>query len=526
MKCTSPCSKLLPCGHQCELICSDPCNINSCIKITKKTLLCGHIQDAKCCENINELKCEEKCKVMLPCRHLCSGTCTKCFQGTLHTPCKSKCKKNFPFCDHPCEKYCSDPCGICEKKCKYRCCEGKCPRSCGQPCVICKNKCQFECNHSKCKKLCSDLCDKLPCNMSCEKLLKCGHLCLGLCGEKCISVCRECDPNNKIFEENDKKAKFYELECGHIFELSVLDECMDFNKKINEEKMVKLKECPICKEWIMRSNRYQDIIKKIFRNITSLKRKLIEPNMKIEEVIELIHEVSKKIETHEANENLCKKIKIELLKFTQKRKNQSIPKMTKHAYNNFNNLIRFFPFYEEILEFIKYLQNFEKSDEILAAFNLQVKNLGQYYLLNEEVDISDEQWEKIKKKLLVFKIYLDLRYLRIINKPLTPIINHGLDDIIKNHFDLPENLLDATQNFLKKIYSSKQELNVIIEVMNKTGEQLFVCQNEHFNFIKKECYPAITYGISDYETCPECKSKMGIVAERKSNVSWDLFMNQ
>ena len=35
---------------------------------------------------------------------------------------------------------------------------------------------------------------------SCKKKLKCGHNCIGLCGEICPKVCRVCDPENKIFQ--------------------------------------------------------------------------------------------------------------------------------------------------------------------------------------------------------------------------------------------------------------------------------------------------------------------------------------
>ena len=55
-------------------------------------------------------------------------------------------------------------------------------------------------------------------------MLKCGHNCIGLCGEPCPPVCRECDPNNKAFEilfgeEDAPDAKFVQLQdCNHVFE--------------------------------------------------------------------------------------------------------------------------------------------------------------------------------------------------------------------------------------------------------------------------------------------------------------------
>jgi hypothetical protein len=36
---------------------------------------------------------------------------------------------------------------------------------------------------------CGAPCDRLPCNLRCEKKLRCGHRCPGLCGEVCLQGC-------------------------------------------------------------------------------------------------------------------------------------------------------------------------------------------------------------------------------------------------------------------------------------------------------------------------------------------------
>ena len=67
--------------------------------------------------------------------------------------------------------------------------------------------------------------------MPCKEKLKCGHKCIGFCGEKCPKVCRVegCkDYDQETFEiyfgtEDDPEAKFILLEdCGHSIEEKAL----------------------------------------------------------------------------------------------------------------------------------------------------------------------------------------------------------------------------------------------------------------------------------------------------------------
>ena len=113
-------------------------------------------------------------------------------------------------------------------------------------------------------------------------MLDCGHPCIGLCGEPCPSKCRICDTEEveEIFfgTEQEKDARFIQLEdCGHIFELSGLDQWM---KTELEEKsnFVKLKGCPKCGTIIRRSLRYGNIIKRTLQDIENIKKKIFNQN--------------------------------------------------------------------------------------------------------------------------------------------------------------------------------------------------------------------------------------------------------
>ncbi len=94
--------------------------------------------------------------------------------------------------------------------------------------------------------------------MPCTKLLKCGHQCIGLCGEICPSKCRECDKEEvqKILfgTEDDEDARFIQLEdCNDIIEVSGLDHWMETEQ--SESNEVQFKRCPKCSTQIRKSLR-------------------------------------------------------------------------------------------------------------------------------------------------------------------------------------------------------------------------------------------------------------------------------
>jgi len=270
--CTEPCNRILDCGHRCNKTCSQPC-VTRCQELVTKMLPCGHQNKVKCFEDPSMTLCSHPCKTVLECEDICGGTCGSCKRKRLHVQCKKKCGRDL-ICAHQCSFPCASSCPPCILPCNNYCIHSTCPKKCYEPCNPCMEPCLWRCKHIVCTKPCGQLCDRIPCNKPCTKNLKCGHPCIGLCGEKCPSKCRICHKDEvcAIFfgSEDEKGARFMELQdCGHIFEVEGLDTWM----KQETSSVIMFKACPQCKTPIRKSLRYGNQIKRVLMDIDSIKRK-------------------------------------------------------------------------------------------------------------------------------------------------------------------------------------------------------------------------------------------------------------
>ncbi|XP_067659756.1 NFX1-type zinc finger-containing protein 1-like [Haliotis asinina] len=283
-QCQETCKERLPCGHECQGKCGQPhppCAIP--VEVSKP---CGHTI-AVACKDRDTAACNHECGETLSCGDPCMGTCGTCHQGRLHQPCPSECKRIL-ICGHECQSSCSN-CPPCTRRCENRCNHSKCPRKCGDPCASCKEPCQWKCRHFKCNMPCGDECDRPRCNDWCRNKLPCGHYCIGICGEPCPKLCRDCDkekmPDVFLGREDEPKARFIELEdCKHIFEVRDLDLFMDGPSEDEDKTLVKLKECPRCLTPIRRNLRYGNVIKQALACIEKAKRKVIGDNKNVKEL--------------------------------------------------------------------------------------------------------------------------------------------------------------------------------------------------------------------------------------------------
>ena len=273
-KCSSPCQNVLPCGHTCQARCGDPCTVRCSVKVPK-TLSCMHAQEVACCIPPNDFKCPEPCESLLECGHPCPGTCSRCAGGRLHQPCSHPCNRNLP-CGHVCRFPCTNACPPCEQSCRNYCNHSKCPRKCKEPCAPCMEQCQWQCEHYQCNKKCGELCDRPRCDQPCRKKLKCGHRCIGLCGEECPSLCRICNKDQVhklLMAEEEGDVRFIQLkDCKHLVEVSTLDRWMDSQLDIVGTSEIQFIMCPKCKTPVLRSLRYGNIIKKSLRDMEDVKR--------------------------------------------------------------------------------------------------------------------------------------------------------------------------------------------------------------------------------------------------------------
>jgi hypothetical protein len=122
---------------------------------------------------------------------------------------------------------------------------------------------------------CSALCDRLPCDIRCTKLLPCGHQCPGLCGEECpADICQQCgmradeepdlimmSPYNDI-DLNDTPIVVLGCKGRHFFTVETLDGTIGMKDvynvdpksgaysglKKNEQLATSIPQCPTCRE--------------------------------------------------------------------------------------------------------------------------------------------------------------------------------------------------------------------------------------------------------------------------------------
>ncbi|XP_030831533.1 NFX1-type zinc finger-containing protein 1-like [Strongylocentrotus purpuratus] len=275
--CKARCSKQLPCDHICKERCGVDCTENCTEMITRNDWPCGHEVTVKCCDESDA--CYIVCEEILICGHKCKGTCGKCSQGRYHHPCIETCKKKL-VCGHECALKCDAPCLSCKKKCPRRCRHSQCKHPCSEPCDVCMKRCNWKCEHYECKTLCCEPCDRPPCNKPCPKIQKCGHPCIGLCGEICPNKCRICDKEDleqRFFGTEDiQTARYIQLEdCGHYFEVGGLDKFLGLSTESDgAETFTKLsvKTCPRCEKNIQLSRRYGNIL----RESSAIKSRIVE----------------------------------------------------------------------------------------------------------------------------------------------------------------------------------------------------------------------------------------------------------
>ena len=273
--CPMICKKTLPCLHSCKNACSVKC-ATQCREKVLKLLPCGHNTMVSCYKDPENARCPEECGTTLQCGHVCGGTCGKCQHGRLHVKCSIKCGRKL-VCGHNCDYPCASICLPCTNSCNNFCSHGRCPKKCYELCTPCTKPCDWQCPHYGCTKPCGQPCDRPACNYQCYKMLKCGHPCIGLCGEKCPDKCRICNKDEvcKIFfgKEDEDNASFIQLQdCDHIFEVSEFDKWM----RISNSRQVQFKVCPKCATPVVNSLRYGNTIKETWRDIEAIKRKQIQ----------------------------------------------------------------------------------------------------------------------------------------------------------------------------------------------------------------------------------------------------------
>lgn len=287
--------------------------------------------------------------------------------------------------------------------------------TCGKPCRPCREKCDWKCQHHKCSKLCYEPCDRDRCDHPCRKLLPCKHQCIGLCGEKCPKKCLVCDKDEvtEIFfgTEDDENARFVELaDCGHLFEVGMMDEWMDQAQETNDGKPVnvQLKRCPKCSTPIRTSLRYGNIIKKILADFELIKRKIVlgKEHRRIA-VNRLMLELQKVVKFPNDHEQLSRVLEH--------------ANLTDEQVNVYENQIIFLCFLQELMEKIEKCT----EDEIARVNRNKLVMLDTKQDLNNLVEdlrkrvmeirarFSDQELEELNEEMYRTRLAVDLKLLQM-----------------------------------------------------------------------------------------------------------------
>ncbi|CAB4477601.1 unnamed protein product [Rhizophagus irregularis] len=313
-----------PCGHKLKNVeCWRKESLKCTEKIPKKLSCCEHTIITQCSKSVDNVLCKNKCGKQLKCGHDCLNKCLGCqrrsmsqnfifkdkkleikeailIRRTRHQKCKITCKKLL-YCGHMCKEDCHM--GECRRSCNDKCavsCEHTkkaCNKECSEPCAVCAKQCSWECKHKgKCELSCGIPCDRLPCNERCDKKLRCGHTCAGVCGEICPpcanAKCAPKEVKNQVSDRINKttfskvdwnKERMIFLSCGHIYTMKSMDNHMgmkdyyegSIDRGWTSVKLLptstSVKTCPECQAPIKDIKRYGRIIKKCTLDIQNRK---------------------------------------------------------------------------------------------------------------------------------------------------------------------------------------------------------------------------------------------------------------
>ena len=533
IKCREKCTKILKCFHKCELTCSEDCYSKPCKKIIKVKLDCGHENDIECWQSndLTQVICQEKCKDILKCGHNCEGTCGKCLKGTLHTKCNYKCGKNLP-CGHVCKQKCSAEC-LCNENCPNICPHGYCAKKCCEVCVDCAEKCIFECPHSKCTKLCGELCDRKSCDERCQKKMKCGHQCYGLCGERCPEVCRICEPDKECFKEDffykcelDEDALLYKTKCGHLFETHGMD------YHFESQRAIQMYKCPSCSSLLIDEPRYQNLIKTVFSDVQKIKQVSLDKNMGKEDNTFYLRSkiIVDRILKEQYQQN---KIKIfDLLNEDSIMNNYQfvydkydLPKKLPIIYNlcktqfksekdinsRKNTTYNLLTLAEKFMGIEYYVYHIKKRNgETNERLFLQNYNVIKTYFENFEGHFNNYFFDDLKTKIdnMLYYTIIKLNPAKYIDSQYQNLFGIARGYSLRNENQRKTPIEILNKNFclkleLKDLYKSANLDIQALNLLRTLGTQWYKCPNGHL-YVVGECG-----GPMQKSKCPECGLEIG-----------------
>ncbi|XP_058859424.1 NFX1-type zinc finger-containing protein 1-like, partial [Acipenser ruthenus] len=510
--CKEPCLKTLGCGHPCGNVCGEACTDHCPVRV-RMTLQCGHVQEEEChyknkASRLGEQQpaCKLKCDTRLLCSHPCPGTCHSCSQGRFHKGCLQPCGRSL-ICSHECKEPCTSECPPCSLPCQNRCMHSACKKTCGELCPPCVEPCEWRCRHLRCGKLCHEPCDRPPCNQPCDKPLKCGHACIGLCGEPCPSRCRVCHQEEvtEIFfgTEDEPDARYVQLEeCGHLLEVTAMDHYMSLGGNEDEDVVIKLKVCPKCRTPIRKNQRYGTSINRSLEEIEKVKAQILGSPLEIEKKQKML------------KRQLKEKVAIHL---HLPKENESLKSGLEHSglsLGALGILENKMVFYERLAKLIGGERDMEEEE--CRRFRVRVGEVLEW-LDRPHLRFSEQQLSDLKSEIqrLTFLADFNMRCKQASSRRLGPEVRSelaGLRGVLEGTERFTEQDEQRVGEKLKELESalprnglgiSEAERVMIVKAMNFPKGHWYKCPNNHVYAIG-DCG-----GATERRHCPECNEAIG-----------------
>ena len=248
--------------------------------------------------------------------------------------------------------------------------------------------------------------------------------------------------------EDDEDARFVELaDCGHVFEVEMMDQWMDQAEEGDGGKAVdvQLKRCPKCSTPIRTSLRYGNIVKKILADFEEIKRKILLGRQQREQAVSGL---------------ILKAQKIKLFPKYQKKLEESLllKNLTDEQVNVFENQISLLCFLQELKVKIHkgakaererakesyhslrlLLERKEELDSLVEKLRLRV--------MNTRARFSDQELEELKEEMYRTQLAVDLKILKM----QLDVRGHKMDATDSMIIDPVQRALDSEKKIGKGI---------------------------------------------------------------------------
>jgi hypothetical protein len=514
--CKVKCVKQLPCGHECGRYCGKPCTQN-CMAQVDVTLPCGHKHVVTCCKQSQPVVCDAACECSLACKHPCPGTCGTCFQGRLHVPCQQKCDRML-VCGHVCRAACSD-CPPCERPCMRRCTHSRCERPCWEDCVPCREPCGWRCEHYACTQQCGEPCDRPRCDIPCTKLLPCGHPCVGLCSEPCPKLCRICDKDKlcAIFfgNEDEPDARFIQLDCQHVFEVTGIDEWLD--RDVDTANEIQPVQCPSCKRPVYSVLRYGELIKQVEAEIDVVKIKIARQKESLKtQVTDLVSKL----------QQFPHCVSARFLENLKKRHREDLVNIARVLVCLCEHLPKHLPEHLPALQHLPPARR-QTLDTLQRQYKQRIRAISQrQFISQQEMSEFEEEFERSKlmagfwmmaeneKILELGKKQEEMKEREGAEAELQPFDVRAKIEVIQELFGSGRALSSAESRMVREVLKksgeisllpgvTEEERKMIVETMGFRPGHWYKCPKGHV-YIITECG-----GAMQESQCPECGARIG-----------------